>query len=263
MLEIQGDSGTAVLLLPGGAEAVDGFFPGLVEALRADPGCRVILYDRPGVEGSSVAGGLADATDAIHTTLADLGVGPVVVIGQSLGAAVAVLLAHDRPDDVAGLVLIDPTPINDPALARMVAKRAEATARAARIPGVTSLLRALLRASTKKSARTHDMSPEAKAALRKMTELDIARLGASVAGMPEIADAFDESRLPHVPALVLTADRKPTDPIRLAHQRLATALDAPLIAWPRAEHAMHLTNQAQVIAAAQEVVRNVSADRAA
>ena len=48
MLQVLGDSGPAVLLLPGGAEAVDGFYPGLIEGLMADPGCRVILYDRPG-----------------------------------------------------------------------------------------------------------------------------------------------------------------------------------------------------------------------
>ena len=56
----------------------------MVEGLMADPGCRVILYDRPGTVVSDVVGGLADATDSIHATLAQLGVGPVVVIGQSL-----------------------------------------------------------------------------------------------------------------------------------------------------------------------------------
>src|SRR6187402_3300195 len=106
MLQVFGESGPAVLLLPGGGEAAEGFYPGLIEGLMADPGCRVVLYDRPGTVSAEAEGGLADATEAIHETLVRLGVGPVVVIGQSLGGAVGLLLARDHPEDVAGLVLL-------------------------------------------------------------------------------------------------------------------------------------------------------------
>lgn len=113
MTRIVGATGPAVLLLPGGAEGAQGFFPGLAEGLVAEPGARIILHDRPGTGDNPDPGSLAEAAEHLHDALADLGVEPVVAIGQSLGGAVALLLARDFPDDVAGLVLLDPTPIND------------------------------------------------------------------------------------------------------------------------------------------------------
>ena len=113
-VRVRGRSGPPVLLLPGGAESCDGFFPGLPEGLVADPGARVVLHDRPGTGTSPADGQLADASAHLGSVVDELGCGPVVVVGQSLGGAVAALLACDRPDVVAGLVLLDPTPIDDP-----------------------------------------------------------------------------------------------------------------------------------------------------
>ena len=185
MPEVLGDSGPAVLLLPGGAEAVDGFFPGLIEGLQADPGCRVILYDRPGTGTNSVRGGLAEATAAIHATLAELDLGAVVIIGQSLGGAVALLVARDHPDDVAGLVLLDPTPVNDVKLARQVERTSRITGRLSKVRGVRRLLRAMLQSSANKSVRRHQMGPEATAAMRKIADVDLVTLGQSAAGLEE------------------------------------------------------------------------------
>lgn len=259
MLQVLGDSGQAVLLLPGGGEAVEGFYPGLVEDLSADPGCRVILYDRPGTVGSEVEGGLAGATEAIHETLIELDIGPVVVIGQSLGGAVGLLLARDHPSDVAGLVLLDPTPVNDVKLARQVEQTARTTGRLSTVPGIGWALSAMLRSSADRSARRHDMSPDRHAAMLKMAEVDLPGLARSADGLEEIAQGFDESQLPRVPAAVLTADRKANSTIRAAHQRLATAFDTPLLSWPGAEHAMHLSNPDEVLEASRAVLRAVAA----
>ncbi|WP_181781946.1 alpha/beta fold hydrolase, partial [Pseudonocardia pini] len=114
-MQVHGEVGQPVVLLPGGAAPCAGFFPGLVEGLVADPGCRVVVHDRPGTGRSTEPGGLAGATAHLHALVTELGLGPVVVVGQSLGGAVATLWARDHPGDVAGLVLLDPTPINDPA----------------------------------------------------------------------------------------------------------------------------------------------------
>jgi pimeloyl-ACP methyl ester carboxylesterase len=259
MREVLGDSGPAVLLLPGGAEAVEGFYPGLIEGLIADPGCRVVLYDRPGTVSSDVAGGLADATSAIHSTLAELGTGPVVVIGQSLGGAVALLLARDHPEDVAGLVLLDPTPVNDAKLVAQAERTAHVAGRLSTVPGFGWALTALVRSSAERSVKRHAMSPGAAAAMRKMAEVDLPRLSESAAGLGALAEGFDESQLPRVPAAVLTADRKDTSAVRAAHQRLATALDTPLLSWPRAEHQVHLSHPDQVLEASRAVLRAAGA----
>lgn len=261
MFEVIGDSGPAVLLIPGGAEAVDGFFPGLAEGLMADPGCRVILVDRPGAGDSTVEGGLADAAASLHATIVDAGAGPVVVIGQSLGGAVALLLATTYPDDVAGVVLLDATPINDPKLARMVAQRMRTMERLFRVPVVRGILSSLLRSSAKKSVRQHAMSDEYAAATHRIASgIDIPKLGRAVVGMEDLADEFDATRLPQVPAVVITADRPLDDPLRRAHARAAEALGAPLLSWPKAEHQVHLTHPAEVLDASREVVRAAAAD---
>ena len=262
MREVLGESGPAVLLLPGGAEAVEGFYPGLIEELIADPGCRVVLYDRPGTAGSGTEGGLAGATEAIHDTLAELGVGPVVVIGQSLGGAVGLLLARDHPEDVSGLVLLDPTPVNDVKLARQVEQKARTMAQLSTVPGIGWALSAMLRSSANRSARRHDMTPDARAAMLTMAEVDLPGLARSAEGLEHIAQGFDESKLPRVPAAVVTADRRVDSAIRRAHERIASALDTPLLCFAGAEHAVHLTHPDQVLQASRAVLRAVAATQA-
>jgi pimeloyl-ACP methyl ester carboxylesterase len=247
MLQLRGESGPVVLLLPGGGEAVEGFYPGLAEGLMADPGCRVLLYDRPGTAASGTVGDLSTASDSIHDVLADLGVGAVVVIGQSLGGAVAMLLARDHPEDVGGMVLLDPTPVNDVGLARKIERTASATATLSVIPGLPWALRRLLRASARRSVRKHDMSPQARAATLKMAEVDLVQLSRSAAGL--------ESLLPAVPTAVVTADRKSSSSLRSAHQRLAVALDTPLLSWKGAVHEVHLSHELEVLEVARSVVR--------
>jgi pimeloyl-ACP methyl ester carboxylesterase len=73
---------------------------------------RVIAFDRPGYGHSTrprrgaeqLALQAAIAADVLRAS----GDGPAIVIAHSLGAAVALRLAHDAPDLVAGLVLIAP-----------------------------------------------------------------------------------------------------------------------------------------------------------
>jgi pimeloyl-ACP methyl ester carboxylesterase len=61
--------------------------------------------------------GPAANAEALHRLIGTLGTGPVIVVGHSYGAAVAVRLAGLHPDSVRGLVLVCPA-VNRAALDR-------------------------------------------------------------------------------------------------------------------------------------------------
>lgn len=260
MTRVVGESGPPVLLLPGGAESADGFFPIITEGLVADPGCRIIVHDRPGTGASTAPGGLREAADHLHGVIREVGLGPVVIVGQSLGAAVALLFAAEHPDDVAGMVLLDPTPVNDAVLARRTATGARRIVGLARVPVIGGAIPALLRRSAARLGRSHPDDPGVVAAVDAMTRIDLPKLLRATVGLPELADAFDAARLPRGrPGVVVTADRKPGHIVRRAHERVAAALDVPLVSWPGADHAVHLTHPDEVLEVARAVVREVLA----
>lgn len=254
MVEIIGASGPAVLLLPGGAEAVDDFFPGLLDGLIADPGCRIILYDRPGNGPSDEHDGLRVAAESLHAAIADAGIGPVIAIGQSLGGAAALLLAAAHPEDVAGLVLLDPTPINDTAIAERVAAQTKLSVKLFDMPILGGVVRRVVRRSALRSARRHGMDAAARAAMLRMTDLDATKLGRAVDGIEEIARSLDLTRASGIPTVVVTADRRAKDPVRVAHAALAHALNARVRSWPGAEHAVHLTHTRGVLDECRRVI---------
>lgn len=75
---------------------------------------RVCSYDRAGVgwsEAGAAQGDAQHAVDHLHALLANSGEpGPFVLVGHSNGGLRAVLYAHAYPQEVAGVVLVDPTP---------------------------------------------------------------------------------------------------------------------------------------------------------
>ncbi|WP_284741386.1 alpha/beta fold hydrolase [Amycolatopsis sp. RTGN1] len=256
-VRVHGESGQPVLLLPGGAEACDGFFPGLVEGLVADPGCRVIVHDRPGT-GTAADGTLAGAADHLSTLIDRLGCGPVVVVGQSLGGAVGVLLARDHPDQVAGLVLLDPTVINEPRTCAVLERMTRVLGTAAAVPGLRSVLARLLRASVVRSTRRQRLRPDCEAAHLRMANLDIPMLARAVRGITELSRGFREADLPRVPSVVVTADRKPDTAMRRGHTRLAAALGGEVVCWPGATHGVHLDHPDETLATVRDLVTRVS-----
>jgi pimeloyl-ACP methyl ester carboxylesterase len=258
-VRVTGDAGVPVLFLPGGAESTDGFFPVILDGLLADPGIRAIEYDRPGTGSAPAGGGLRGAPDDLHARIVELGLGPVVVLAQSLGGAVALMLAQDHPDDVAGLILLDPTPVNDVALAHKTEKQGRNTVAMSRIPLVGRGVRAMLRRTARKTIARVPMEPEVEAALWRITELDFEQLGRAVDGLGEAAESFDETRLPTRPSVVVTADRKPGSPVRAAHDRAARALGATVATWPGAKHHVHLSHPDRVLEIARELIREVGA----
>lgn len=75
---------------------------------------RVCSYDRAGLgwsEPGSAPGDAQRAVEDLHALLISSGErGPFVLAGHSAGGLRAVLYAHTYPQEVAGVVLVDPTP---------------------------------------------------------------------------------------------------------------------------------------------------------
>lgn len=79
----------------------------------AQAGFRVIAFDRPGYGNSDRIAGAQAASPAFQgrvlgQALDRLGVGPVILLGHSWSGALALRMALDRPEQVAGLVLVAP-----------------------------------------------------------------------------------------------------------------------------------------------------------
>jgi len=74
-------------------------------------GFKVIAVDTPGHGGSSalspVGTTMAACAEFVATTMDELGVGSCLLFGHSMGGRVAAEVAASRPDQVAGVVLVD------------------------------------------------------------------------------------------------------------------------------------------------------------
>lgn len=104
--ELPGASGPAIVLLHGWTvTGALNWFPHY-EALSAI-GPVVSIDHRGHGQGIRPEGPflLDDATDDVAALIEALDLGPSIVVGYSMGGAIAQLLAHRRPDLVAGLVL--------------------------------------------------------------------------------------------------------------------------------------------------------------
>ncbi|WP_269501168.1 alpha/beta fold hydrolase [Burkholderia sp. IMCC1007] len=86
-------------------------------AAFAAAGHRAIVVDLPGYGQSSKPSDVAYTLDffvgALHAQLTALGIGPAVLLGNSLGGAIALKYALDHPDDVSGLIMMAPGGVED------------------------------------------------------------------------------------------------------------------------------------------------------
>ena len=100
----------AVLMVHGLAGQLSHYTYGLAGKLSARH--RVIVVDRPGsgysTRAPETSADLSSQAAALASLLRSLDLGPAFVVGHSLGGAVALTLALEHPQQVAGLALLAP-----------------------------------------------------------------------------------------------------------------------------------------------------------
>jgi pimeloyl-ACP methyl ester carboxylesterase len=251
--EVLGASGSPVVLMAGGAAQSRGFFPHLERAL-ADH--RVVVVDRPGT-GQALGNGqatLPGGSAACAEVLRDLDAGPALVVGQSLGGALAVQLAIDHPELVSGLVLLDPTPFNEPSVLKLLGPLTRVLFGPVRLPVLGPRFLRLV------SGRSKAKDDLARNAIDQMlTDGTLAATGASVRTLlAEGAALTARLNKLDVPVVLLTADRKPSHKVRRAHERMAEALGARIVTWPDAVHAEHFREPQKVTDLVLSVLERVT-----
>lgn len=132
----QGGAGQAIVVFESGlGEGLDAWGTVLDSVATF---ARVVSYDRAGTHGSTSA----DST-TVDTRIRDLegliratGAESVILVGHSLGGALVQALAARLPQRVAGLVLVDPTPIGFFDMQREIVGDAQFRANRARQDGI-------------------------------------------------------------------------------------------------------------------------------
>lgn len=110
--------GRPVVFIHGSGPGASGFsnfkhnYPAFAAA-----GHRAIVVDLPGYGQSSKPSDVAYTLDffvgALHAQLSALRLGPAVLLGNSLGGAIALKYALDYPDEVDGLIMMAPGGVED------------------------------------------------------------------------------------------------------------------------------------------------------
>jgi len=103
-------AGPPIVLIHGLAGQMHNFTHSLLERLKADH--RVIILDRPGNGHSIPAPGASAAADAqaalIARFIAALGITRPLIVGHSLGGAIALYLGLNHAEQIGGLALLAP-----------------------------------------------------------------------------------------------------------------------------------------------------------
>lgn len=233
-----------VLLIPGGGNSVHHYFPEL--ATRLETHAAVIEVDPPGLDVASGrrwlrlsdhAGWLAETIDLKRRGE------PVVVVAHSLGSLVALRLALDEPDAVAGLLLLDPSPVMPAAL----------------LPARALRLLAGLRSGATFFGRRGRRSVVAPRSVRTSTRL----LWYLVLDGGPLAADLAAGRLAPIPTTVVSAgEHTPDSTTRRTHERLVSWIaGAKLEVWEGTTHPLHIQQPGRVAEAALAILERVSNSR--
>ena len=260
----EGTRGTVVLLHGASANAADPMEG--VGRLLAARGFRVLAFDRPGYGWSDRLGGSEAASPAfqaaaIAEALERMGVGPAVVFGHSWSGALALRLALDQPERVAGLVLAAPVALPFPE------RQLPWWARLALRPAITDLIVRTLAVpvgryyldDAARAAFTPQAMPSDYVALSRAPLIlrpgpalaNIEDLVGLPAALQEQAPRYGEIR---VPTAIVAGDADPAVRVQAQAVPLAQAIPgARLVRLPGIGHMVHYV-AAEAVADAVEAV---------
>jgi pimeloyl-ACP methyl ester carboxylesterase len=236
-----------VLLVPGGASTVHGYFPQLGASLRAR--AEVIEVDPPGIgpanDGRPLR--LTEYAAELAQAARSRGDGPLVVAGHSLGGLVALQLTIDEPGLVAALVLLDPTPPTPRAALTGMAMFLKALA------GLGPIGRRLWNAQAHRDLRGIPMNSEQQRALNVYTHprflAETSRWARHLArDGTALARDVAAGKLHPIPAVIVSAsNHRPGSAVRRAHQQLAEWIPrASLQVWENTTHPLHIQQPGKV-----------------
>jgi pimeloyl-ACP methyl ester carboxylesterase len=169
-----------------------------------------------------------------------------VVVGHSLGGLVALRLAVDDPSLVAGLLLLDPTPLTPPRTLRSMAVFFKVLA------GLGPVGRRGWDARASRPAGClHERGAAASAGgvHRSAVPGENARWAGHLAGDgAALASDLAGGKLGAIPSVVVSAgEHPPTSAIRRAHQQLVAWIpQAELQVWDGTNHPLHIQQPGKV-----------------
>lgn len=243
-------TGPAILLVNGWGVDASAWQP-QVEALR--DAFTVITYEHRGIGGSRPLGSgrltIADLADDAHALLAHLGRAPAIVVGASLGAAVALELALRHPAAVRALALLSPPFVADARLRAVLASWPDAAEARVRALLPWLLGRAFLAQDGRREAAAH-----AWRTMAARTPVETLRRHADALGT--WLQRHAGTVLPtEVPTTIAVGDDDVLTPPEHARALAAALAHARLEILPGAGHALALERPATVAALVRDLAR--------
>jgi pimeloyl-ACP methyl ester carboxylesterase len=211
--------------------------------LSVAAGRRAVAPDLPGFGRSAVprdrsAYSIDGYADLIAALVADLGLGPVVLVGLSMGGYIALAVARRHPSVLAGLVLADTRPDTDTAEGRQ--NRTDQQIKVEAAGDVAELVDPLLSKILSESSPRH---AEVRAFLSEMMRATAPAgwIGAQEA-MKARRDQTDVLPSIAVPTLVMVGEADALVPLDVAETFAKSIPDADLVVIPEAGHVTNLEN---------------------
>jgi pimeloyl-ACP methyl ester carboxylesterase len=192
---------------------------------------RVVAFDRPGMGWSDAPTEQIDAVQVAHdlrTALNSLGIqGPYLMVGHSMGALTVRVFAQLYPDEMVGLVLVDPRDVTWEGVYEMDPQFSPAAAWAAGAAGRVGLGRLIGRFSSDLAGLPSEQRQQAEAIAYSHHHIGSAGIEAYL-GDSAAAWLQQNEQLPDIPLMVLSAadagggfDQQQRSAFTRLHARLA------------------------------------------